>query len=591
MTRALANLFVAALELPRCCIVLSNLTEAYADQIQNIQQIVGNIQSEANRQAKTITPVALDGSEIYAILRQRLFRTFPTDQEIDEVAEAFADEIKKAEQGNYFKARSLEQVGEEVRETYPFHPSFKNLVTLFKDNPGFRETRGLLQFAARTIRSVWNRQQNDVYLIGAQHLDLNDRVVRDEITDINRALHPAINNDLADQGSAHAEIIDSDANNDAASQVGALILASSLSLAVKGHTGLREEEVIEYLVAPNRKPDEFAKAFDQLRRNAWYLHKEAELFIFKDTENLIRRIQSEAGNLPQAKVDSTLAKWLEAQLEPRSRLAYQHLLVMPNPKEVQEEVPQRRVLVVAKPDGTTPPEEMRRLWASLEEKNNLLILSGNDTHMNQKVEGALRQYMAVETILEGIRDNETLRKDAEHHLEKAQGAFIQALQSAFNRLFYPNVNPQTGQGDLVGATISNGLRFPGEGDQTPEKQIEDMLASMHCDNKLVRDLESDSDMYLEMAEHDLWPQGGARRVPWRDILLRARTMPEWPWMPGGKGMETLKRIAIQQGRWRDPQDGNIEKGPFPKERTAVSVMGQDPDPQTGAGDSPQLVWT
>ena len=32
-----------------------------------------------------------------------------------------------------------------------------------------------------------------------------------------------------------------------------MILSASLSLAVKGHMGLRREEVIEYLVAPNRR--------------------------------------------------------------------------------------------------------------------------------------------------------------------------------------------------------------------------------------------------------------------------------------------------------------------------------------------------
>jgi hypothetical protein len=35
----------------------------------------------------------------------------------------------------------MEQVAEEVRETYPFHPSFENLVGQFKENEDFRQTR------------------------------------------------------------------------------------------------------------------------------------------------------------------------------------------------------------------------------------------------------------------------------------------------------------------------------------------------------------------------------------------------------------------------------------------------------------------
>jgi len=453
LTRALANLFAASLELPRCCIVLANLEHAYANQIERIRKIIGDIQAESDRHAKKITPVALDGYEIYAILRKRLFRELPDEADVDEVADAFADRIKRAEDGGYLTARSLEQVAEEVRDTYPFHPSFKYLVTLFKDNPGFRETRGLLQFAARVVRSVWNRSQNDVYLIGTQHLDLNDPLVHEEITNINRSLRPAIATDLADRGSSHAEQIDDRFQNNAASQVGGLLLSASLSQAVQGHMGLRYEEVIEYLVAPDRKPDEFAQAFDELRKEAWYLHRDAELFYLKDTENLTRRIQNEAQGLPQARVDTLLGQWLESALEPRSRVAYQKLLVMPQTQEIQEEVAHGRVLVVVKPDDSVPPSEMHRLYEALEEKNHLLILSGNDTRMADRVETTLRELHAVQNILRGIEGNESLRQEAQDKKEEAEQSFIQALQSTFNRLFFP------GDEGLTGATIEQGLRF------------------------------------------------------------------------------------------------------------------------------------
>jgi len=129
--------------------------------------------------------------------------------------------------------------------------------------------------------------------------------VANEVGNVNRALRPAITTDIADNGNAHAEIIDAEINSDAGSQVAAMILSASLSLAVKGHMGLRSEEVIEYLAAPNRKPEEFANAFERLRKSAWYLHSEGELFYFKDTENLIKRVQKEA---------TSLAKGLEAML-------------------------------------------------------------------------------------------------------------------------------------------------------------------------------------------------------------------------------------------------------------------------------------
>lgn len=570
LTRALSNLFVAALELPRCCVVLANLADSYHEQVKEVRKLVADVQREAERQARVVTPVSLEGSEIYAILRKRLFASLPSAEDIDEVAAAYAEQIKLAEDGGYLTARSLEQVADEVRETYPFHPSFKHLVALFKDNPAFRETRGLLQFAARVTRSVWQRQHNDVFLIGTQHLDLNDRQVLDEVTDINSALRPAVTMDVADGGSAHAESIDANVNSDAGSQVAAMILSASLSLAVRGHAGLRREEIIEYLAAPNRKPQEFNDAFEQLRKSAWYLHSDGELFYFKDTENLTKRIQKEAQGLAKGKVEKALRNYLQGELQPRSRQAYQQVLVMPEVSEIN--LASHRVLVVVPPDNRVPPEDIQRFYASVTEKNHLLVLSGNDTHLASRVDETLRERYAVASILKSLRPGDTLRTQAEEALESAEQSFVQALQGAYNRLFYPS------EDGLRNATIENGLKF---GQGSVEPQIETLLASMRCDNKLALNALEDPIHYFAMAEADLWPASG-RRTPWRDVLMRAKHNPAWPWMPGARGLEQLKAQAIAQGRWREGNDGSIEKGPFPQEKTAVSVLSQSDDLYTGA---------
>lgn len=595
LTRALGGLFTAALELPRCCVVLANLSDSYHDQVKEVRKLVATVSQEAKRQAKKITPVSLEGDEVYAILRKRLFSELPTEEEVDEVAEAYAAQVKLAEDSGYLTARSLEQVAEEVRATYPFHPAFKHLVALFKDNPDFRETRGLLQFAARVIRSVWIRDQNDVFLIGTQHLNLNDSQVINEVTDINRALRPAITKDIADNGNAHAEEIDANLNSDAASQVASLILSASLSLAVKGHMGLRREEVIEYLVAPNRKPEEFAQAFESLRKgssSAWYLHREGELFYFKDVENLTKRIQREAQGLPRAKVERALRTRLEGELEAQSKKAYQEVLVMPEINQIR--LSAHRILVVVPPDNRVPPEDIHRFYQSVSEKNNLLVLSGNDTHMASRVEESLRELYAIGHIAQGIKSGDSLYQDAQEALEDAESAFIQALQGTYNRIFFPS------EDGLQQATIENGLKFGRTSEDSVETQIEMMLASMRCDNKLALDAEEDPLPYFAMAEEELWPQSD-RRTPWRDVLMRAKSNPAWPWLPGLRGLEQLKVKAISQGRWREGNDGWIEKGPFPKEKTAVNIVSQTQDVQTGetvftltpvnAGPSPKVHYS
>lgn len=234
-----------------------------------------------------------------------------------------------------------------------------------------------------------------------------------------------------------------------------------------------------------------------------------------------------------------------------------------------------RMLVVVPPDNRVPPEDIQRFYCSVAEKNYLLVLSGNDMHLASRVDETLRERYAVERILKSLHPGDTLCSQAEEALESVEQSFIQALQGTYNRLFYPS------EDGLRAATIENGLKFGRNGEGSVEQQIETLLASMRCDNKLALNALEDPTHYFTMAEADLWPENG-RRTPWRDVIMRTKHNPDWPWMPGPRGLEQLKVQAIAQGRWREGSDGSLEKGPFPREKTAVSVLSQTVDLYTGA---------
>ena len=299
-TAALSNLFSAALKLPKLCIVVSNLSGTYEGASKDLRRAIKNIEQEARRQAKPITPVELGGDEIYQILKKRLFERLPGERDIEDVVQAYAAAIKEAEKAKAI-AKSTEQIADEIRGSYPFHPSIKDLIALFRNNEGYRQTRGLMQFVSRAIHSVWERPTNDVYLIGLQHLDLNDSDVRDEVLRIND-LRGAIATDIASAGSAHAETIDAQTGNDAAAQAATLLLSASLSTAVDGVKGLTKQRLLERLIAPNRSVLEFAEAFDHLRREAWYLHRDdSDAHYFSNVENLTKRLSTEAERAPANK--------------------------------------------------------------------------------------------------------------------------------------------------------------------------------------------------------------------------------------------------------------------------------------------------
>lgn len=572
--RNLSNLMSAALELPNVMIVITNLESAYGEETKAITSAIETLSNEAKRQARNITPVELSGGEIYQIIKKRLVDNLPSENVVQSVAEAYAQEIKKAERSGFVRHASLEQITEQVKETYPFHPSFKHIVALFKENPTFRQTRGLMQFAARMIKSVIEREQDDVCLIGAQHLDLNIDEVSDEIRSIAKDLHPAITHDIYDNGNAIAERINAELDNDLGTQVGSLLLASSLSRSVNARRGLTESELVEFLAAPGVAQDGISSALNAFKERGWYVHREDERYFIRETENLSRKIERIAKDLPDNKIDDAFINHIRGALEPVSKKAYQQLYIMPKMDEI--DLKGDRVLIVLKPDGKTPPENLGNFFQYVESKNNFFVLSGGDTHMANNVDERLREMYATEQVLTTLKPGDSLYDEAEERLNDAKNRFAAAVAHAYNKLYYPNVD-HSDKPTLFDATIESGLKLGNNNEA--EKQIEDLLSSMRCDEKLnLKVVDDDSWMSVwSMAEEDLWP-GGLRRTPWRDVLMRARQKTEWGWLPNGKrGMERMKEAALRQGRWRMGDDGYIEKGPFPKESTGLNVIVNESD--------------
>ena len=87
-------------------------------------------------------------------------------------------------------------------------------------------------------------------------------------------------------------------------------------------------------------------------------------------------------------------------------------------------------------------------------------------------------------------------------------------------------------------------------------------------------------MLITRAEEMLWPAAASGEFPGGMWSNRAVSNERWPWLPP-KGLETLRSIAMGQGKWRYTEDGYIEKGPFPPPRTWVSVSQRDYNDATG----------
>jgi hypothetical protein len=583
-TAALSNLFAAALKLPRVCIVMSNLSGSYERAAADLHKVIRNLENETRRQAKPITPVELGGDEIYQILKKRLFAKLPGMADVEAVADAFAAAIAEAEKSKSI-AKSTEQIANDIRLSYPFHPSIKDIVALFRNNENYRQTRGLMQFVARMISSVWKRPSHDVFLIGLQHLDLNDPDVREEISRISD-LRGAIASDVAAGGSAHAEVIDQQTNSDAGSQVATILLASSLSTAIEAVKGLTKQRMLEFLVAPLRPALDFAEAFEHLRAEAWYLHKDrSEAYYFANTENLTKRLASEAQRAPGPKIDKELRRRLQIIFKPEKKNAYQELYALPTIDEVKVNGP--RVLLILSPDATNPPADAKKFYESIVEKNNLCILTGDSSDI-VSLEEKTRMIWAVAKVKEELPESDPKQAELDEKLEAAEQDFNATVTSIFNRIWYP------AKAGLSFAKLA--MQFS-ENTFNGEEQIEKALIDIGA-SKLVVEFDKDPTQWIKRAEDMLWPEN-TKRVPWRDIKRRSLENPRWIWLPNN-GLEQLRKLAEQRGAWRSTDDGYIERGPFENPKTEVTVTEVHYVDDTGeatlevvprnAGKAPEVYW-
>jgi hypothetical protein len=132
--------------------------------------------------------------------------------------------------------------------------------------------------------------------------------------------------------------------------------------------------------------------------------REGEAFyFFKETENLGRRIERDAKQIPAPKLEQALINRLIGlfQAQSKSGAAYQEVQIMPRLDDVR--LSGSRILLVVQTDGRMPLAAIRNFFEFQQEKNNVLVLSSHDSHLANEVEARLRELYAVERIFDKLK--------------------------------------------------------------------------------------------------------------------------------------------------------------------------------------------
>ena len=563
---SLGNLFSAAMKCKHCVVVIASLDASYDDARRILGGLLAELKKEISRGAKSITPVDLSTGEIYDILRKRLFAHLPEpgSQDVRNVADAYRMAYQEAIRGKAL-AKSAEQMADEILESYPFHPGYKDILGLFKENEKFRQTRGLIQFTANLIRGIQNEEKEPVFLIGAQHLDFSDSETRNQMREIERTLESALAKDVYEKdGSSHAQEIDSIRDDRAASQVAALLFVSSLSDNTDGIRGLSRDTMIEYLVAPDREPGQFLESFDALRDKSWYMHnQDGQKWYFSDIANVRKRIEDKMEKVQQDAIDDEMRRQLTDIFRPVNKTAYSELLVLPRIDDINL-TPSKRICLVLSPDAESPPKVAQEFFENALYKNSFCVVAGDGSRMGS-AEAVIRRLLAITAVQATITGTPRHQKELETEKENAEIDFTSTVKTLFNRLWYPQ------SGELKEIRIDLG-RHQEKAIIQGEQTIDDALSRGGA-FKLVEMASNEIDGFIRRVEDQLFLD--QTKMRWGNLLERAASDTRWIWLPP-KGMDEIKTAALSDRRWVE-ENGSVDRVPPPlkPEIRAVRIGGNE----------------
>ena len=563
ITRAFSNMLTAAAKKKNVCIVVSDLEAAYDTGGKLIQKALNDATQELGRAEISITPVNLESNEVYEILRKRLFTSLPDQAEIADTASVYANRLAEAAKAKSVE-RSAEALANEIEQTYPFHPSFKGIVALFKENEKFKQTRGLMELVSRLLKSVWESDE-DVYLIGAQHFNLSIHDVREKLADISE-MRDVIAKDLWDSAqSAHAQIIDVNAGNRYAQQVGTLVLMSSLSTAINSVRGLSESEMLQYLIDPVHQASDYRAAFQELDKSAWYLHQTQEgRSYFDRQENLTKKLQGYAEKAPQNKVDDLIRHRLNEMYKPTTKEAYEKVLPLPEIDEASAALKTGRALLIISPDGKIPPDVVEFFFKGLVNKNNILVLTGEKSSMASLDKAARHVYATMKADGE-IKESHPQRKELDERIGQYEQDFQTTVLNVFDKIWFPGV--QGGKDVLRSKTLDS--TYPSNEEYNGERQVIKTLTADPI--KLYTQVSENYDALKARAEQLLFESQDDVRES--DLVDKMRRRAQMPWLPPS-GLKQLIQEACQRGAWENLGNSYITKKPRPKStQVAISVEG------------------
>lgn len=570
-TTALSNLFSALgkEQLSNVCLVISDLKATYESGSELLQSTFKELENEVNRSALNVEPVGSSSDEVYHILKKRLFEELPQDDEINTVAIAYKGAVNEAKKMGFTNV-SDDKLYTAAKDSYPFHPSIKDLYARFKENPGFQQTRGLIRLMRQIVAQLYSGEEcraKHKYMVNVFDFDLNERNMFTTVTQIKQSLTNAIAHDIASNGKAVAEQIDGIYGQNIVQDVAKLILVASLADVPHALLGLSLSEIIGDLCEPNKDITGIKKALEEFEMKAWYLdHDKDGRVFFKNTKNMIAEMHSLVESYSNEQAKKELKKFLKERFEPSIKDCYQEIQVFPGIDEINLSVDKVTLIIFEPYSGTGLHPELNRFYESTLYKNRVMFLSGQRDTMN-RLYTAAKELKAIETIIANMKDERVAETNQQYQIAldtktKKVMAVLECARQTFVTLYYPSDD------EIVKADF---LMHFKENKYNGEEEVRRLLLE---EMKFTE--ESSSSYFIELCEDIIFTR---KEMMWNEIKERAATNTVWQWHHP-KALEIIKDECTKKDIWRE-HGGYIEKGPFEKDPTSVKVEKIRSNDETG----------
>ncbi|WP_204104332.1 MULTISPECIES: DUF499 domain-containing protein [Spirulina sp. CCY15215] len=275
----------------------------------------------------------VSGDEVMKVVQRRLFETVGDPDTIREVAQQQGDLFRKFQNTYAETERDRKEIdqqaqilAERIEFSYPFHPDLLDLMYLrWGSLPSYQRTRGALQFLARAIAILWERQDN-AWLITPGDIPIDDPDVKSifyaQVGERKNAYDAVLSADLTGRTAKVKRVNQRLADNsphlaslNVGSRLATAILLYSFGAKQGEDRGVEAGEVAAACLSPSLDRTTLTATLSDLRDELLYLHYAGRRYRFETQPNLNKLIADELSRVDRREVLDLIRQQLEQGIQ------------------------------------------------------------------------------------------------------------------------------------------------------------------------------------------------------------------------------------------------------------------------------------